>query len=211
MGTYNIKLVIFMGHCIFLIDAFLKLKISIPHCYLINLLRVKVCKILQGGWEGEEISYAYVISIPVFFQCILFVLITSLFGAVSSNFVSMASLCWQHDQCSNNNIPRFLLFMVFRSLQSAFKTIWYVLEINMKRLSQTWKQRRTSERSNNYVNKQRALNVHRHPADNKGKDQQENYSKVGFIEKLMLSLDLWWKGTYPSVFHSRRDLNNQFF
>ena len=71
----------------------------------------------------------------------------------------------------------------------------------MKRLSQTWKQRRTSERSNSYGNKQRVPNVHRHPADNKGKDQQENSSKVGLIEKLMLSLDLLWKGTYPSVLH----------
>ncbi|XP_015756078.1 PREDICTED: DNA polymerase theta-like [Acropora digitifera] len=68
--------------------------------------------------------------------------------------------------------------MVLRSLQFAFKTICYVLEINMKRLSQTWKQRRTSERSNNYGNKQRAPNVHRHPADNKGKDLRENSSKV---------------------------------
>lgn len=56
----------------------------------------------------------------------------------------------------------------------------------MKRLSQTWKQRRTSERSNNHANKQRILNVHGHPADNKGKDQRESSSKVDFIEKLML-------------------------
>ena len=60
----------------------------------------------------------------------------------------------------------------------------------MKRLSQTWKQRRTSERSNNDAIKQRILNVRRHPADSKGKDQRENSSKVGFIENLMLSLVL---------------------
>ena len=50
----------------------------------------------------------------------------------------------------------------------------------MKRLSQTWKQRRTSERSSNHVLKQRTTNVHPF-VEIKGKDERGDTSKVGLV------------------------------
>lgn len=51
----------------------------------------------------------------------------------------------------------------------------------MRRLSQTWKQKRTSERSSNHVIKQRIPNVHQ---INDDKDCRRNSSKVRYIQEI---------------------------
>ena len=51
----------------------------------------------------------------------------------------------------------------------------------MRRLSQTWKQKRTSERSSDHVIKQRIPNVHQ---INDDKDCQSNSSKVRYIQEI---------------------------
>ena len=51
----------------------------------------------------------------------------------------------------------------------------------MRRLSQTWKQKRTAERSSNHVIKQRIPNVHQ---INDDKDCRRNSSKVRYIQEI---------------------------
>ena len=51
----------------------------------------------------------------------------------------------------------------------------------MRRLSQTWKQKRASERSSNHVIKQRIPNVRQ---INDDKDCQSNSSKVRYIQEI---------------------------
>ena len=53
--------------------------------------------------------------------------------------------------------------------------------VKMRRLSQTWKQKRTSERSSNHVIKQRIPNVHQ---INDDKDCRRNSSKVRYIQEI---------------------------
>ena len=53
--------------------------------------------------------------------------------------------------------------------------------LKMRRLSQTWKQKRTSERSSNHVIKQRIPNVHQ---INEEKDYRRNSSKVRYIQEI---------------------------
>lgn len=53
--------------------------------------------------------------------------------------------------------------------------------VKMRRLSQTWKQKRTSERSSNHVIKQRIPNVHQ---INDVKDYRRNSSKVRYIQEI---------------------------
>ena len=53
--------------------------------------------------------------------------------------------------------------------------------VKMRRLSQTWKQKRTSERSSNHVIKQRIPKVHQ---INDDKDCRRNSSKVRYIQEI---------------------------
>ena len=53
--------------------------------------------------------------------------------------------------------------------------------MKMRRLSQTWKQKRTSERSSNHVIKQRIPNVHQ---TNDDRDCQSNSTKVRYIHEI---------------------------
>ena len=71
--------------------------------------------------------------------------------------------------------PRFSSLITPQSLIFEWNMVWCLLLRNMRRLSQTWKQKRTSERSSNHVLKQRITNVQE---INNDQDCQRNVSKV---------------------------------